>query len=182
MWHLCHPSLALSAIGRGSTSRTPGISGMGSFRLPGLAPAPGRRPPQPGCFGLGAIAATKILFQLIKFQVYGQADNSSITIVCCGAVSDCGSLIKITRLAVPSPARNHRRRRPSSYDRRRQLTACVAFRLTLTNFRSYRAAQIEVCAHRVVQNGRSHVGLRDEGRLAAPLCCFADQRSALAIA
>jgi len=55
-------------------------------------------------------------------------------------------------------------------------------RLTLTNFRSYRAAQIEVCAHRVVQNGRSDVGLRDEGRLAAPLCCFADQRSALAIA
>ena len=55
-------------------------------------------------------------------------------------------------------------------------------RLTLTSFRSYRAAQIEVCAHRVVQNGRSHVGLRDEGRLAAPLCCFADQRSALAIA
>src|SRR6516165_9824558 len=75
---------------------------MGSFRLPGLAPAPGRRPPQPGCFGLGAIAATKILFQLIKFEVYAQADNSSITIVCCGAVSDCGNLIKTTRLAVPA--------------------------------------------------------------------------------
>src|SRR5262249_44331799 len=44
------------------------------------------------------------------------------------------------------------------------------------------AAQIEVCAHRVAQNGRSDVGLRDEGRLAAPLCRFADQRSALAIA
>src|SRR5215472_13529436 len=84
--------------------RTPGISGIGNFRLPGLAPAPGRRPPQPGCFGLGAIAATKILFQLIKFQVYGQADNSSMTIVCGGAVSDCGNLIKTTRLAVPSPA------------------------------------------------------------------------------
>src|SRR5215470_6058148 len=78
---------------------------MGSFRLPCLAPAPGRRPPQPGCFGLGAIAATKILFQLVKFQVYAQADNSSITIVCCGAVSDRGNLIKTTRLAVPSPAR-----------------------------------------------------------------------------
>src|SRR5215472_9934709 len=77
---------------------------MGSFRLPGLPPAPGRRPPQPGCFGLGAIAATKILFQLIKFQVYSQADNSSMTIVCCGAVSDCGNLIKTTGLAVPSPA------------------------------------------------------------------------------
>src|SRR5262249_24619543 len=73
--------------------------GMGSFRLPCLAPAPGRRPPQPGCFGLGAIAATKILIQLIKFRVYAQADNSSITIVCCGAVSDCGNLIKTTRLA-----------------------------------------------------------------------------------
>src|SRR6516225_10222179 len=85
--------------------RTPGISGIGNLRLPGLAPAPGRRPPQPGCFGLGAIAATKILFQLIKFQVYSQADNSSITIVCCGAVSDCGNLIKTTRLAVPSSAR-----------------------------------------------------------------------------
>ena len=78
---------------------------MGSFRLPGLAPARGRRPPQPGCFGLGAIAATKILFQLVRFQVYAKADNSSITIVCRGAVSDCGNLIKTTRLAVPSPAR-----------------------------------------------------------------------------
>src|SRR5262245_18868819 len=76
---------------------------MGSFRLPGLAPAPDRRPPQPGCFTLGAIAATKILFQLVKFQVYAQANDSSITIVCCGAVSDCGNLIKITRLAAPSP-------------------------------------------------------------------------------
>src|SRR5262249_443010 len=77
----------------------------GELSSAGLAPAPGRRPPQPGCFGLGAIAATKILFQLIKFQVYGQADNSSMTIVCCGAVLDCGNLIKTTRLAVPSPAR-----------------------------------------------------------------------------
>src|SRR5262249_27732722 len=89
--------------------RTPGISGIGNLRLPGLAPAPGRRPPQPGCFGLGTIAATKILFQLIKFQVYGQADNSSITIACCGAVSDCGNLIKTSRLAVPSPAGIFRR-------------------------------------------------------------------------
>src|SRR6516165_11089247 len=35
---------------------------------------------------------------------FGQADNSSMTIACCGAVSDCGNLIKTTRLAVPSPA------------------------------------------------------------------------------
>ena len=35
---------------------------------------------------------------------FGQADNSSMTIACCGAVSDCGNLIKTTRLAVPSSA------------------------------------------------------------------------------
>jgi len=52
-------------------------------------------------------------------------------------------------------------------------------RLTLTNFRTYRAAQIEVCA--VIRNRRSGVGLRDQRRLVAPLCCFADQRSAVAI-
>ena len=77
----------------------------GELSSTGLGTVLGRRPPQPGCFGLGAIAATKILFQLIKFQVYAPADNSSITIVCCSAVSDCGNLIKTTRLAVPSPAR-----------------------------------------------------------------------------
>src|SRR5262249_49781362 len=55
--------------------------------------------------GSRAAASTKILIQLVKFQVYAQAENSSITIVCCGAVSDCGNLIKTTRLAVPSPAR-----------------------------------------------------------------------------
>ena len=54
---------------------------------------------------------------LINFQVYARADNSSITIVCCGAVSDCGNLIKTTRLAVPSPARVGHRLTPVRMNR-----------------------------------------------------------------
>ena len=55
-----------------------------------------------GVSGVRGHNRNRFFDSLINFQVYARADNSSITIGCFGAVSDCGKLIKTTRLAVPS--------------------------------------------------------------------------------
>src|SRR5262249_42378640 len=82
-WHLWHGELSSAGLGTGSSAAA---SPTGMFRI--------------RCH-----CGNENLVSVDQVSSLQPADNSSITIVCCSAVSDCGNLIKTTRLAVPSPAR-----------------------------------------------------------------------------